>query len=102
MMIGNDSLVSPVLFFKGPPSTDKAHFFLSSFSSNQIATMSEANFHNKNTRAKSLWVEGGPLIKYFPGDIFGKLVKPFKIGDSLIHIKDGQNEYFIEIIVSVN
>ena len=31
-------------------------------SSNQIATISNANFHNKNKRSKSMSVEGGSLI----------------------------------------
>ena len=57
--------------FKGPHSTDRHcvpwnnfHIWKSRQSwnpSNQIATISNADFHNKNKRSKSLSVEGGTL-----------------------------------------
>ena len=42
-----------------------------SWDSSKIATISNANFHNKNKRSKSLSIEGGPLIRsvLVPGDI---------------------------------
>lgn len=59
--------------FKGPPSTDRHckpwnnfHMWKSHQSwnsSNQIALISNVNFHNKNNRLKSLSVEGGLSIK---------------------------------------
>ena len=39
-------------------------------SSNQIATISNVNFYNKNKRSKSLSVEGGPLKKHFKSGTF--------------------------------
>ena len=59
------------MYIKDPPSTDRhcmpqnnCHLWKSSQisnSSNQIAAISNANFHNKNKRSKSLSVGGGPL-----------------------------------------
>ena len=61
--------------FKGPRSPNRHCVPYNNFlvwksrqrwnSSNQLATISNANFHTQNKRSKSLSVQGGPLIYWY-------------------------------------